>query len=35
MAEGGPSSSEEAPIIIDDDEADINLDVEPAGIVNK
>ena len=35
MAEGGPSGSGEAPIIIDDDEADINLDVETAGVVNK
>ena len=35
MAEGGPSGSGEASIIIDDDEADINLDVEPAGVVNK
>ena len=35
MAEGGPSGSGKAPIIINDDEADINLDVEPAGIVNK
>ena len=35
MAEGGPSGSGEAPIVIDNDEADINLDVEPAGMVNK
>ena len=35
MAEGGPSHSGEAPIIINDEKADINLDVEPAGIVNK
>ena len=35
MAEGGPSGSEEAPIIIDDDKADINLDVESTGVVNK
>ena len=35
MAEGGPSGSGEAPIVINDDEADINLDVEPAGMVNK
>ena len=32
MAEGGPSGSSETPIIIDDD--DIDIDVEPVGIVN-
>ena len=35
MAEGGPSGSGEAPIIIDNDDIDINLDVELAGVVNK
>ena len=35
MGEGGPSGSGEAPIIIDNDDIDINLDVELAGIVNK
>ena len=35
MAKGGPSGSDEAPIVINDDKADINLDVEPAGMVNK
>ena len=35
MAKGGQSGSGEAPIIIDDNEADINLDLEPVGIVNK
>ena len=35
MAKGGPSGSGEAPIVIDDEEANINLDVEPAGVVNK
>ena len=35
MAEGGPSGSGEAPIVIDDNKANINLDVDPAGVVNK
>ena len=35
MAEGGPSGSGEAPIIIEDDEANINLDEEPVGVINK
>ena len=33
MRGGGPSGSGEAPIIIED--VEIDLDVEPAGIVNK
>ena len=35
MAEGGPSGSGEAAIVINNDEANINLKVEPAGMVNK
>ena len=34
MAEGDPSGSGEAPIIIDNDNIDINLDVKLVGIVN-
>ena len=33
MREGGPSGTGEAPIIIDDD--DVNLDIEPVGVVKK
>lgn len=35
MAEGGPSRSSNAPISIEDDEADLNLDVKPASVVNQ
>ena len=36
MAEGGPpGASGDVPIIIEDEEANINLDVEPTGIVNR
>ena len=35
MAEGGPSGSGEASMIIEDDEANINLDKEPVGVINR
>ena len=35
MVEGGPpGASGNVPIIIEDEEADINLDIEPTGIIN-